>query len=704
MNDHPITFNTPTAFKLKRGSAAKGRREFRARLVRAGRITRADGSPGPITIPPETLSEASTAGMFNSLAVFADHPGFFEGPKVKHLIGVTRNASFNEGTQGVDATIRFYTATDGDGQANTTLANTLVEMLDAIIEDEADGIPPPNIGISLVFWPVWAEGDNNPRILEGFRKIDSADLVFSPAADGRILEALSAYSQTGSTEGGSMSTRNVVDDVTPAMSTELPDETTEAGLTSQPAPGERQMPLPLAQPAPEASGPEAWIEAARQAAIPGILAGSGLPQVSQNRLSRMHWSTPEELQEAIEEERQYLATLQEMNVVQVGGSHPRGAGGPIRVSGMLNGRDAAEMAVNWLFGVKGAEAPDFHFRNFANLYVAMTGDAEFRGVYNASKVMLAGADTTALADLAANAMNKIIVDHMASLTHYRWYEMVAVPTANDGSLHDMQWTDVGGITTLPAVTEGAAYDEITMADVKEVDSFVKYGGYVGITREMIRKSDIQRIQAVPRALAAASVKTRSAKIADIFTSNSGVGPTLDQDSTALFHANHSNVQTTALGTDTTAWRAATLECFNGTEIGSGDKIGVFARFLLVPPDLYYVALSNFGYGEGFPTSYLPEAVSPSTPAGDPRPLPIAVPHFTDANDWAYMADPAVWPVIHMSFSADPSGRTFPAPEVFSVTSETAGLMFSNDTLPVKIRDEFAYGVNGYRGIGKRNVA
>ena len=31
-------------------------------------------------------------------------------------------------------------------------------------------------------------------------------------------------------------------------------------------------------------------------------------------------------------------------------------------------------------------------------------------------------------------------------------------------------------------------------------------------------------------------------------------------------------------------------------------------------------------------------------------------------------------------------------------------MFSNDVLPIKVRDWFAVGVNGYRGIGSRNVA
>jgi hypothetical protein len=30
-------------------------------------------------------------------------------------------------------------------------------------------------------------------------------------------------------------------------------------------------------------------------------------------------------------------------------------------------------------------------------------------------------------------------------------------------------------------------------------------------------------------------------------------------------------------------------------------------------------------------------------------------------------------------------------------------MFTNDTLPIKVRDEFAVGVNGPRGVYKENV-
>jgi hypothetical protein len=145
------------------------RREFNGRIIRAGRITRADGEPGPFTIPATVIRNAVEAGMFNGLAIFADHPGFFQAP-------------------------RFYTS--DEEQADGRLADILVDTLDVIISDRQEGIPAPDLGISLTFWPVWEQGDDRPRILQAFKKIDSADLVFSPAADGRILEALSARAHT----------------------------------------------------------------------------------------------------------------------------------------------------------------------------------------------------------------------------------------------------------------------------------------------------------------------------------------------------------------------------------------------------------------------------------------------------------------------------------------------------------------------------
>src|SRR5690606_41770743 len=101
-------------------------------------------------------------------------------------------------------------------------------------------------------------------------------------------------------------------------------------------------------------------------------------------------------------------------------------------------------------------------------------------------------------------MNRVIVQQFSALTFWRWYEQIAYPTPNDGSVQDMQWTVIGGIGDLPQVLEKASYEELDVADVAETDSFVKHGGYVPITLELIRDSDIQRIQAIPRAPALAA--------------------------------------------------------------------------------------------------------------------------------------------------------------------------------------------------------
>ena len=145
----------------------------------------------------------------------------------------------------------------------------------------------------------------------------------------------------------------------------------------------------------------------------------------------------------------------------------------------------------------------------------------------------------------------------------------------------------------------------------------------------------------------------------------GVGPTLAQDSTALFHADHNNIQTTALGTDNTAWRAARKECFGHTEVNSSKPLAVFPKFLLVPDDLYHQALVNLGYGEGMPTTYVPEAQDRGIE--DPRPVPLVVPDWTDAADWAYIVDPMIYPVIQISYAQAPGGGSHPAPELYSVT-------------------------------------
>jgi hypothetical protein len=397
-----------------------------------------------------------------------------------------------------------------------------------------------------------------------------------------------------------------------------------------------------------------------------------------------------------------VSKLFEDGIVQIGGQPPRGQ----QVSMGPAALDQFQGYFDWLFGAPGAKLPPPELRRADSLYRAVTGDIEFQGKFDPSHIAFAAATTTTLADLAVNAMNKVVLDLYSNLTAYRWYELITAVQATDGSLQDMQWLQLGGLTNLPVVAEGAAYTELSVSDTKETSAFYKYGGYVGITDKMIRNSKIDELQAIAKALTIAAIRTRSAYIAAIFTTASGTGPTLAQDSTVLFHANHgSNVQTTAFSI--AAWAAARLECAKMAELGSSKRQVLWPKYCLVPVDLYDTALIAFGYGSG-PGGY------PGTPnndthiyavdrPGDTRPVPVCVPDWTDTNDWAYIVDPRIAPVICMAYADNPGGTSHPAPQLYSVTDPTSGLLFTNDTLPIKVRDYFAYGVSTWRGVGKRNV-
>ena len=381
---------------------------------------------------------------------------------------------------------------------------------------------------------------------------------------------------------------------------------------------------------------------------------------------------------------------------------PAGDGGSVKVVDSLA---EFQNAVDWMFGVGDARLPEPGLRRADQLYVVLTGDRAWHGVYD-DAFALAAADSTSLANMVVDAMNKVMLERWAALAHYRWYERVTEVVSNDGSVHDMKFISFGGLGDLPTVAEGAAYTELSVDDQKETASFLKKGGYVGITLEMIRNSDIAKMQMIPRALAAAALRTRSAAVAGLFTSNAGVGPTMS-DSKALFHADHGNLLDVAFGAS--GWAAARQAMMKQTELNSGKRLGLLPAFALLPAELYDDGLREFGYGAGSggrlgdgASDQVDVNIYGASRAGDPRPIPIAVPEFTDANDWAFLADPKVFPTIMMSYAG--GGTAHKKPELFSVTSPTSGLVFTNDVLPVKVRDWWSLGVADWRGIGKSNVA
>lgn len=378
-----------------------------------------------------------------------------------------------------------------------------------------------------------------------------------------------------------------------------------------------------------------------------------------------------------------------------------------QVSQMQTAEERVQSAWNWLFGAQGEAVPPPSMRNIRDLYLAITGDFDFQGRFNPEWAQLAAATTTTLAGMTVNALNKVIMLHYDNMLTYRWYEAITGVAPHDGTTQNVQLITMDGLAALPTVSEGSAYTEASVGDAKEALTFSKKGVYVGITLEAIRRSDIQRLQAVPRQLVQAAIRTRSAAVSLIFTQASGTGPTLADDTTVLFHSNHGNISTTAFSGS--AWEAARTRIWEQNIPGTSKPLGLWPKYVLVPIELYDDALIEFGYGDGdvgrLGASF-GQTVNPYAQdrPGDPRPIPIPVPDWTDSTDWAYIVDPKLHPVIHMAYANSPQGGVHALPEVFEVASETSGLMFSNDTLPVKIRDWFGVQVSTYVGVGKNNVA
>ena len=450
--------------------------------------------------------------------------------------------------------------------------------------------------------------------------------------------------------------------------------------------------------APAAAGVD-WAGYLRVQSRDAALAASGLPAAARAAVVMALGDeyTPDQLDAAIEAQRAVVAEAQDV----VRGVEPTDGG---RVSGMRTSLDRFGLAFDALLA--GTRAPDDvrPLSGIREAYVLLSGDYDMRGIFFPENVGLANVTSTTMAGLVANALNKRIVNLFQQ--YPRWWDKLVSPE-DFNTLQTVKWITLGGVGELPTVAEGAAYTEMTWDDQTESSSWVKKGGYLGLSLEAIDKDDTRRLQSAPRALAQAAWLTLGKTISAIFTSNSGVGPTLS-DGDALFHTNHANLGTTALSLS--QWTAVRLAMRKQTELNSGERLGSLTapKFLLVPPDLettalqilasdldYSYALSN---GTDAPVNPYADGDGRAVRLQSARDRVVVVDLWTDTNNWAAAADPMMYPSIGLGFRF---GRE---PELFSVADPGSGLMFTNDVMPVKVRWFFAAGPTDYRGLYKANVS
>ena len=187
----------------------------------------------------------------------------------------------------------------------------------------------------------------------------------------------------------------------------------------------------------------------------------------------------------------------------------------------------------------------------------------------------------------------------------------------------------------------------------------------------------------------------SALVGAIFTANSGIGPVMSDTYNVFEAAHHGNLGTTALAS--ASWEAAGKAIYTQTMAvaagGTAPRLALDARYLLVPRELRLTAMNLLYPSFAHESSIFSENMQQGQ-MGDV----ITVPEFTDANDWAAVADPRLAPGIIL-------GERFGVlPEIIIADGETNGALFTNDEIRMKVRHWVSVFVADHRPLYKANVA
>lgn len=160
-----------------------------------------------------------------------------------------------------------------------------------------------------------------------------------------------------------------------------------------------------------------------------------------------------------------------------------------------------------------------------------------------------------------------------------------------GSLPDFKVADRPGLSHFSDLDEVPDNGDIKygdMSDYKETIRLVEYAKKFRLSRRTIINDDLDGLSRVPRLMGRAAARKVGDKVYDTLTSNSHVGPTLNQDSVALFNAaSHNNYVASGGGAAPSVTTIDTGKTAMGTQTDpSGNAIlNISPRYLLVPKAL-----------------------------------------------------------------------------------------------------------------------
>lgn len=290
-----------------------------------------------------------------------------------------------------------------------------------------------------------------------------------------------------------------------------------------------------------------------------------------------------------------------------------------------------------------------------------------------------GTFTSAFADV----LNKMLLSAMNDPDLATWRPLVSNMRSFDDLTHSHKMISRGEFGTFPTVAERGAYQDLgQFGERQQALSIVKKGGTVDLSLESLLVDDIGILGQIPRGLGLAWAWTVYDVVFGVFQLNTGTGPTMDYDSTVLYHSDHANIYTAAF-TDAdleTAREAMAVQ----TDFSSGKRKVIRPRFLLYQsPQLERTIweslqsmfkvnpLSTSGSQVNLP-NFIREVLSL-------EPVPVMYPTATTTR-WELVGNPADAPTLAVGFLGGKETL-----DVFVQDMETAGARFTSDVITYKGR-------------------
>jgi hypothetical protein len=304
--------------------------------------------------------------------------------------------------------------------------------------------------------------------------------------------------------------------------------------------------------------------------------------------------------------------------------------------------------------------------------------------------------TASFSYLLGTSMNKrLLRDYQAWPSE--WQKFCSVVAIKDFKQQDR--IRLGAFGSLSTVPEDSAYTTLTISDTRATYTPAKRGNLVQISRETIINDDLYAIRQIPQKLAVAAAFTLAEFVYEFFDPDGGN----IYDGHKLFDAvNHGNsavaaanlgVANSGAALSSQALQEAVIAMRKQKNM-AGKPIGLKPRYLLVCPDLEFVAmtiLKSAGLPGGSNNDINP-MMGYCEPIVSPQCNGFAIGPTSTTTFCAAIADPRVIDTIEIGFVG---GQVNPV--LFIQDQPLYGLNFTQDVISYKVRHEYGGAVVDYRG-------